>query len=143
MSNPPGGRRHFLTSSIATAAAAAWASARARAAIAGTARPAAQATAGAPAPAEAAVPTRLKFGVVGINHAHINGQVDSVKRGGGELTLFYAKEPDLAAAFAKRYPEARLARSEQEVLEDPALKLVVSAGIPDERGPLGVRVMKA
>jgi predicted dehydrogenase len=55
---------------------------------------------------------------------------------------FYAKEPDLAEAFAKRYPEAKVARSEQEVLEDPQIKLVVSASIPDERAPLGVRVMR-
>src|SRR5438874_539478 len=47
-----------------------------------------------------------------------------------------------AEAVAKRYPEAKRARSEQEVLDDPQVKLVVSAGIPDERGPLGVRVMK-
>ena len=30
-------------------------------------------------------------------------------RGGGELVSFFAKEPDLAAAFAKRFPQAKLA----------------------------------
>ena len=39
-------------------------------------------------------------------------------RGGGELVSFYAKEPDLAAEFAKRYPQAKLARSEKEIIED-------------------------
>ena len=36
----------------------------------------------------------------------------------------------------------KLARSENEVLEDPSVKLVVSAAIPDERAPLGIRVMQ-
>ena len=87
-------------------------------------------------------PPRIKFGVVGLNHGHINGQTEAVLRGGGELTLFYAREPDLAAAFLKRFPQAKLARSENEVLEDRDIKLVLSAAIPDERAPLGVRVMQ-
>lgn len=86
-------------------------------------------------------PPRIKFAVIGINHGHINSQVDAVTRGGGELISVYAKEPDLAAAFTKRYPQAKLARSENEILEDGSIQLVLSAGIPDERAPLGIRVM--
>jgi predicted dehydrogenase len=87
--------------------------------------------------------SRIKFSAIGLNHGHIYGQVESVVRGGGELVSFFAKEPDLAAAFAKRYPQAKLAKSEDEILNDKSVQLVVSAGIPDERAPLGVRVMKA
>lgn len=86
---------------------------------------------------------RIKFAAVGLNHGHIYGQVEAVIRGGGELVSFYAKEPDLAAAFAKRYPQAKQAGSEKEILDDKSIQLIVSAGIPDERAPLGVRVMKA
>ncbi len=42
----------------------------------------------------------------------------------------------------KRFPEAKLARSEQEILEDAGIQLVLSASIPDERAPLGIRVMQ-
>jgi predicted dehydrogenase len=87
-------------------------------------------------------PARIRFAAIGLNHGHISGQVDAVTRGGGELAAFFAKEPDLAEAFAKRYPAARRARSAQEVLEDPAIRLVVSAAIPDERAPLGIDVMR-
>ncbi|MGA0558086.1 Gfo/Idh/MocA family protein [Larkinella sp. VNQ87] len=86
---------------------------------------------------------RIRFSAIGLNHGHIYGQVEAVIRGGGQLVSFYAKEPDLAAAFAKRYPDAKLAKSEQEILDDNSIQLVVSAGIPDERAPLGIRVMKA
>jgi predicted dehydrogenase len=96
--------------------------------------------AAAPAPRRQQ-PPRIKFAVIGINHAHINGQVGAVLRGGGELTAVYAKEPDLLAAFVKRFPQAKVARSEKEILEDRAVQLVLSSAIPDERAPLGVRVM--
>jgi predicted dehydrogenase len=90
-----------------------------------------------------AQPPRIKFAVIGMNHSHIYGQVEAVTRGGGELVSFFAKEADLAAAFAKRYPDAKQAKSEAEILDDKSIQLVLSSGIPDERGPLGVRVMKA
>jgi predicted dehydrogenase len=85
---------------------------------------------------------KIKFAVIGINHDHINQQIEATRRGGGELVWFYAKEPDLIAPFMKRYPQAKLARSESEILEDNTIHLVVSAAIPDERAPLGLRVMQ-
>lgn len=63
-------------------------------------------------------------------------------RAGGELVAFYAKEPDLAEAYAKRYPQAKLARSEKEILEDNSIQLVISASIPVDRAPLGIEVMR-
>jgi hypothetical protein len=125
-------RRDFLKSSITTAAAMTWVAGRPP--LAGAQTPPATST----APAVPARAARIKFAAIGLNHGHINGQVDSVKRGGGELVSFYAKEPDLASAFQKRYPEAKLARSEQEILEDSQIKLVVSASIPDERARQGL-----
>jgi predicted dehydrogenase len=115
-------RRDFLKASLATAA---WTGV--------TAHASAQQPPRAP---------RLRFAAVGLNHGHINGQVEAVIRGGGELVSVFAKEPDLAAAFTKRFPQAKLARSEREIIEDPAIQLVVSASIPNERAPLGISVMK-
>jgi len=86
---------------------------------------------------------RIKFAVIGINHGHIYGQVEAVVRGGGELVAFYAKEADLAAAFTKRYPNVKFAKSEKEILDDKSIQLVLSSGIFDERAPLGIRVMKS
>jgi predicted dehydrogenase len=80
--------------------------------------------------------------VIGINHNHINSQVEAVKRGGGEFVSFFAKEPDLAAAFSKTFPEAKQVKSMDEILEDKSIQLVVSAAIPDERAPIGIQVMK-
>lgn len=88
------------------------------------------------------VAPKIKFAAIGLNHGHIYGQIETLKRGGGELVAFYAKEPDLVAAFKKRYPDVKLAGSEKEILEDKSIQLVTSAGIPVDRTPLGIQVMK-
>ncbi|MGV3515860.1 Gfo/Idh/MocA family protein [Luteitalea sp.] len=88
-------------------------------------------------------PPRLKFGVIGLNHGHITGMTDAVMRGGGELAWVYAKEPALLEQFRQKYPAAKVARSEAEILDDASVKVVLSASIPAERAPLGIRVMRA
>src|SRR5919197_4076734 len=120
-----GTRRTFLKS---LAAAAAF-----------TSRPARIRAQTAPQPSP---PPRIRFAAIGLNHSHLHGQIAAVTRGGGELVSFFGKEPDLADAFAKRYPSAKLARSEREILEDPSIQLVVSAAIPNERAALGIEVMR-
>lgn len=84
----------------------------------------------------------IKFSVIGINHGHIYGMVDAVTRGGGQLVSFYAKEPDLASAFAKKYPQVKQATDPRAILEDQSIQLILSSGIPAERAPLGVEVMQ-
>jgi predicted dehydrogenase len=85
---------------------------------------------------------RIRFSVIGINHSHINSQVNSVLRGGGELVSLYAAEEDLASAFMKTFPQVKRARTEKEILEDPSIQLVLSSAIPEQRAPIGIRVMQ-
>lgn len=84
----------------------------------------------------------IRFSTIGLNHGHIYSQTEAMIRAGGELVAFYAKEPDLAEAYAKRYPQTKLARSEKEILEDNSIQLVISASIPVDRAPLGIEVMR-
>ncbi|MCW5849099.1 MAG: Gfo/Idh/MocA family oxidoreductase [Anaerolineae bacterium] len=84
----------------------------------------------------------VQFAVIGINHNHINGQVNLMLRAGATLTTFYAPEDDLAATFAQTYPQARRVSTPDAILDDPNIQLVVSAGIPAERAPLGIQVMQ-
>jgi len=92
--------------------------------------------------AKTPAPPRINFSVIGINHGHIYSQVEAVTRGGGQLISFYAKEPELVADFSKRFPQAKLARSEKEILEDKSIQLILSSAIPDDRAPLGIQVMR-
>ncbi len=98
-----------------------------------------------PTPALSRPANRIRFAVIGINHAHIYLQVDAVLNGGGELVSFFANqpEPELLAGFMKKYPQAKQARSESEILDDKTIQLVVSAAIPDDRAPIGIRAMRA
>jgi predicted dehydrogenase len=126
-------RREFFRASLGAAAAAAVSRARP---LLGAARRLSA------SPQTSQAGPRLRFAVIGLNHGHINGQVDAVTRGGGQLVAFHAKEPDLGAAFQKRYPAARAAQNEREILEDSAIPLVLSAAIPNERARLGIDVMR-
>ncbi|HLO79956.1 MAG TPA: Gfo/Idh/MocA family oxidoreductase [Chitinophagaceae bacterium] len=85
---------------------------------------------------------RIRFSVININHAHIYGMANALIKGGGELVAVYAKEADLLAQFTKTFPQAKLAASPREILEDKSIQVVLSSGIPDERAPLGIEVMK-
>jgi predicted dehydrogenase len=85
---------------------------------------------------------RIKFSVIGINHAHIYSQADAVIRGGGQLVSLYAKEPDLVANFTKRYPQVKPAGSEKEILEDKSIQLILSSAIPVDRAGIGIRAMQ-
>jgi predicted dehydrogenase len=109
--------------------------------LSGNAAPALRATSSQNT-SDSRVKRSLKFSVIGINHDHIYAQVEAAHRGGGELVSFYAKEPELAAAFSKHYPDVKLAGSEKEILDDPSIKLILSASIPADRAPLGLQVMR-
>jgi predicted dehydrogenase len=85
----------------------------------------------------------IRFSVIGLNHGHIYGMVEALKGGGGELVAVYAKEPDLLQQFTRRYPDVKIAQSEEEIIDDDSIQLVASASIPVERAPLGIRVMES
>jgi len=85
---------------------------------------------------------RLRFAVIGVNHSHIYQMVDSVTRGGGELVSVHVREPELRAAFQEQYPNARFVADERAILEDGSIQLVLSSITPNERAPLGIRVIQ-
>ncbi|HEY3289309.1 MAG TPA: Gfo/Idh/MocA family oxidoreductase [Anaerolineae bacterium] len=84
----------------------------------------------------------IRFAVIGINHGHIYGQVNLLLAAGAQLVSFFAPEPELAAPFAKAFPQAALARSAEEILADASIHLLVTAGIPCERSSLCIEAMR-
>jgi len=84
----------------------------------------------------------LRFSAIGLNHGHIFGQTDILLEAGAELVSYYAPEPDLAAAYGRQYPQAARAANAEEILEDSSIELIINAGIPCERAPLGIRAMQ-
>lgn len=85
---------------------------------------------------------KIRFAVIGVNHGHIYGQVQTLTEAGAEFASYYAPEPALQQEFGKKYPDVKLAREAREILEDESIHVVTSAGIPNERAALGIQVMR-
>jgi predicted dehydrogenase len=84
----------------------------------------------------------IKFAVCGMSHDHIYGMVGAIQRGGGELVAAWGGEQDKIAAFTSRFPNVRMVKTQDEILNDPSIQLVLSSQVASERAPLGIRVMK-
>ncbi|MGA2536493.1 MAG: hypothetical protein ABSF53_10785 [Terracidiphilus sp.] len=84
----------------------------------------------------------IKFAVCGMSHDHIYGMIGAIQRGGGELVAAWGGEPDKLAGFTKRFPDVRIVKTQDEILNHPSVQLVLSSQIANERAPLGVRVMQ-
>jgi predicted dehydrogenase len=83
------------------------------------------------------------FAAAHLDHGHIYGMCNGLTEAGGELKWVYDADPKKVEAFRAKYPQVQVARSLDEILADPAVKLVAAAAIPNLRGALGCRVMEA
>ncbi|HEY4301402.1 MAG TPA: Gfo/Idh/MocA family oxidoreductase [Candidatus Didemnitutus sp.] len=83
------------------------------------------------------------FAAVHLDHGHIYGQCNGLVEAGATPKWVYDPRPAAVEEFRRRFPGVQVARSLDEVLDDPEVRLVAAAAIPSERGPLGCRVMSA
>src|ERR1700761_4095569 len=75
---------------------------------------------------------RIKFAVCGVSTDHIHGMIGALTRGGGELVAWWGEEPDKRTVFSRRYPNAKAAREQAEVLQDSSVQLVLSSQIASQ-----------
>src|SRR6185437_12681583 len=68
-----------------------------------------------PAQPEQAPKHHINFAVCGISHDHIYGMVGAVQRGGGKLVAAWGAEEDKLAQFSRRYPEAKMVATQEEI----------------------------
>lgn len=80
-------------------------------------------------------------GVIGLDHGHIYGMCNGLSEAGADIVLVYDPDPAKVDAFRKSFPEAKAARSMEEVLEHPTLRLIATAAIPCNRSGIGMKVM--
>ncbi|MCF2947169.1 Gfo/Idh/MocA family oxidoreductase [Paraglaciecola aquimarina] len=88
-------------------------------------------------------PGEFHFSVAYLDHGHINGQTNGLVQAGGTLKYVYDTDPTRLAAFCEKYPQAIVAESFEQILNDTDTKLVASAAIPHLRAGIGIRVMQA
>jgi predicted dehydrogenase len=92
--------------------------------------------------ADAKAQYSIKFAVCGMSHDHIYGMIGAIQRGGGVLVAAWGGEQDKLAEFKKRFPDVKLVATQDAILHDPSIQLVLSSQIANERAGIGVRAMK-
>src|SRR5215218_4911516 len=80
---------------------------------------------------------------VALDHGHIYGQCNGLIEAGADLWYVYDPDPAKVEKFCKTFPTAKPLPSLEAVLEKPEIRLIASAAVPNERGPLGLKVMDA
>lgn len=88
-------------------------------------------------------PGEFVYAAVSLDHAHIGGMCNGLNEAGATLKWIYDPDSVKAERYLKMYPQARVARCEEEVLQDPQVRLVAGAAVTSERCALGLRVMDA
>lgn len=88
-------------------------------------------------------PGEFVFSAVGLDHGHIYGMADGLLRAGATLKWVYDPDPQKVRAFCAKYPQARPAASEAQVLSDGETRLIAGACVPSDRAALGIRAMRA
>ncbi len=85
----------------------------------------------------------FRFSICGLKHGHVFAMTNGLLEAGATLVSVYDDDIELMNAFCRRYPGTRVSKSEEEVINDPDIHLVVSAAVPCMRARLGIKVMKA
>ena len=86
-------------------------------------------------------PGDFPIAAVGLDHGHIHGMCNGLVEAGAEPRWAYDPDPDKVQRFIEAFPGAKAARSKQEVLDDPDIKLIASSCVPCDRAPLGTEVL--
>ena len=85
----------------------------------------------------------FKFAALALDHGHIYGMCNGLIEAGAELKSVYDPDPLKVKEFIEKFPGTIPAKSEDEILSDPEIKLVASAAITSERCTLGLKVLAA
>ncbi len=96
-----------------------------------------------PMPQPVVKPGEFVFAAAHFDHGHITGQCNALQKAGATLKWIYEPDARKRDAFLARNQGVKVARSLDEILADPEVKLVAAAAVTSERGPLGCRVMEA
>lgn len=85
----------------------------------------------------------FRFSAMHLDHGHIFGMCNGLQEAGAELVSVFDPDPSKLAVFKQLYPDVHIAGSAEEILDDQSVQMVAAAAVPNQRGPLGCRVMQA
>lgn len=84
----------------------------------------------------------FKIAAIALDHGHIYGMCNGLVEAGATIKWVYDRDKKKAEAFKAAFPEAEIAESEEQILEDEEVKLVCGAAETWKRCELGIRVME-
>ena len=94
-------------------------------------------------PVPVVAPGEFYIAAIGLDHGHIYGMCNGLVEAGANVKWVYDPDSEKVKQFIKEFPEAKVADNEEQVLEDPEVKLVCGAAVTSKRCALGLRVMEA
>ena len=79
----------------------------------------------------------LKFAAIGLDHRHIYHQVGRLLDLGAECKGYHTRDSaESLEGFVRRFPDLVRVRDVRALLEDPEIRLIVTAAIPVERAEM-------
>jgi predicted dehydrogenase len=85
----------------------------------------------------------LKFAAIGLDHRHIYHQVGRLLDLGAECVGYHGHDDAVPLeGFVKRFPDLKRVAEARALLEDPEVRLIVTAGIPGERAEVAIQAMQ-
>jgi predicted dehydrogenase len=88
-------------------------------------------------------PGEFCFAAAYLDHGHIYGQTKGLIEAGGTLTAVYEPSEAKRTQYLNQFGGIKVVEDFSQLLEDPKLALIASAAIPDQRGPIGLKVMES
>ncbi|ARI76361.1 Gfo/Idh/MocA family protein [Halobacillus mangrovi] len=81
------------------------------------------------------------FAATALDHGHIYGMCNGLLEAGADLKWVYDSDLEKVQPFLKAFPDVKVASSEEEIMNDPEVRLIAGAAIPSKRCELGLRAM--
>ena len=86
----------------------------------------------------------VTFGVVGADDRHIYHLIEGLLRAGAVCAGYVSasSDPKVVEGVQSRFPQLRAVDTAQELYENPALDLIVTAAVPCERAGIAIQAMQ-
>jgi predicted dehydrogenase len=87
----------------------------------------------------------VRFAAVGLDHAHVHGQIAGLIKAGAEFVAMATDDPSSGVAnqVRERYPDVPYVDDGDELIARDDLDLIVTAAVPDRRGPIAVAALRS
>jgi predicted dehydrogenase len=87
----------------------------------------------------------IRIAAVGLDHSHAFGQIGGLLDQGCELVGLTSDDPTAAVAqeVRRRWPNAPWVEDSATLLHDDSVDLIVTAAVPDRRGPIAVEALRS